>query len=182
MKWKSLSRVQLFSTPRSIQSMEFSQPEYWSGQPFPSSGDLPNPGVKPRSPPLQVDSFPAEPQGSPRILEWVAYPFFSESSQLGKQTRVFCIAGRFFTNWAMREAQLDFGCILKREELSTYWQVVLWGLRLWHKQLVAPLTEKRMIPKWMWGRGWGLSVCWWNIHMYIGVKCLNTLDRSPLKI
>ena len=103
-KWKSLSRVQLFSTPRSIQSMEFSQPEYWSGQPFPSSGDLPNPGVKPRSPPLQVDSFPAEPQGSPRILEWVAYPFFSESSQLGKQTRVFCIAGRFFTSWATREA------------------------------------------------------------------------------
>ena len=46
--------------------MEFSRPEYWSGQPFPSPGDLPNPGIKPRSPALQVDSLPAEPQGKPK--------------------------------------------------------------------------------------------------------------------
>ena len=38
--------------------MEFSRPEYWSGLPFPSSGDLPNPGIEPRSPALQVDSLP----------------------------------------------------------------------------------------------------------------------------
>ena len=37
-------------------------------------------------------------QGSPRILEWVAYPFSSGSSQPGNQTRVSCIAGGFFTN------------------------------------------------------------------------------------
>ena len=43
--------------------MEFSRPEYWSGQLFPSPGDLPNPGIKPRYPALQVDSLPAEPQG-----------------------------------------------------------------------------------------------------------------------
>ena len=43
--------------------MEFSRPEYWSGQPFPSSGNLPNPRIKPRSPALQADSLPAEPQG-----------------------------------------------------------------------------------------------------------------------
>ena len=43
--------------------MEFSRPEYWSGQPFPSPGDLPNRGMEPRSPSLQVDSLPAEPQG-----------------------------------------------------------------------------------------------------------------------
>ena len=40
------------------------QAEYWSGQPFPSPGDLPNPGIEPRSPVLQADSLPAEPQGS----------------------------------------------------------------------------------------------------------------------
>ena len=45
------------------QSMEFSRPEWWSGQPFPSAGDIPNPGIKPRSPALQVDSLPPEPQG-----------------------------------------------------------------------------------------------------------------------
>ena len=43
--------------------MEFSRPEYWSGEPFPTTGDLPNPGIEPRSITLQADSFPAEPQG-----------------------------------------------------------------------------------------------------------------------
>ena len=46
--------------------MEFSRPEYWSGYPFPSSGDLPHPGIKPRSPALQADSLPAEPQEKPK--------------------------------------------------------------------------------------------------------------------
>ena len=40
-------------------------PEYWSGQPFPSPGDLPSPGIKPRSPTLQANSLPAESQGKP---------------------------------------------------------------------------------------------------------------------
>ena len=44
--------------------MEFSRPEYWSG--FPSPGDLPNPGIEAKSPILQVDFFPAEPQGKPK--------------------------------------------------------------------------------------------------------------------
>ena len=43
--------------------MEFSRPQYWSGWPFPSPGDLPTPGIKPRSPALQADSLPAEPPG-----------------------------------------------------------------------------------------------------------------------
>ena len=51
--------------------MEFSiSMEYWSGWPFPSPGDLPNPGIKPRSATLQVDSLPAEPQGKPKNT-WV---------------------------------------------------------------------------------------------------------------
>ena len=45
--------------------MEFSRQEYWSGMPFPSAGDLPDPGMKPRSPALQADSLPSELQGSP---------------------------------------------------------------------------------------------------------------------
>ena len=101
-------------------------------------GDLPNPEIKPRSPALQADSLPAEPQGkpknsgvgslsilqwlfltqesnwgllhcrwilyqlghkgSPRILEWVAYPFSSASSLPRNQTGVSFIAGGFFTN------------------------------------------------------------------------------------
>ena len=46
--------------------MEFSRPEYWNEYPFPSSGDLPNPGIEPWSPTLQMDYLPAEPQGKPK--------------------------------------------------------------------------------------------------------------------
>ena len=56
--------LQHHATPWTIQSMEFSRPEYCSG--FPSPGDIPNPGIEPRSPTLQVDSLPAEPQGKPK--------------------------------------------------------------------------------------------------------------------
>ena len=44
-------------------SMEFSRQEPWSGLSFPSPGDLPHPGIEPRSPALQVDSSPSEPPG-----------------------------------------------------------------------------------------------------------------------
>ena len=56
-KVKSLSRVRLFATPRTAAhqappSMGFSRQEYWSGLPFPSPGDLPDPGIEPGSPTL----------------------------------------------------------------------------------------------------------------------------------
>ena len=65
-KGKSLSHVQLFATPWTVsyqapRSMGFSRQEYWSGLPFPSPGDLPNPGIVPRSPALQTDALPSEP-------------------------------------------------------------------------------------------------------------------------
>ena len=46
-------------------SMGFSRHEHWSGLPFPSPGDLPDPGIEPRSLALQVDSLPSEPPGKP---------------------------------------------------------------------------------------------------------------------
>ena len=44
--------------------MGFSRQEYWSGLPFPSPGDLPDPGLEPGSPALQADSLPSEPPGA----------------------------------------------------------------------------------------------------------------------
>ena len=63
-----LSCVQLFATPWTIAhqaplSMEFSRQEYWNGLPFPPPGDLPDPGVEPRSLALQTDSLLSEPPG-----------------------------------------------------------------------------------------------------------------------
>ena len=65
-KWKPLSHVQLFVIPWTILFMEFSRPEYWIGLPFPSPGDLHNPGIELRSPTLQVDSLPAALPGKPK--------------------------------------------------------------------------------------------------------------------
>ena len=47
--------------------MGFSRPEYWSGLPFPSPEDLPDPGIEPRFPELQGDSLPSEPPGKPNL-------------------------------------------------------------------------------------------------------------------
>ena len=65
---KSPSRVRLFATPWTIAcqappSMGFSRQECWSGLPFPSPGDVPDPGIEPRSPTLQADALPSEPPG-----------------------------------------------------------------------------------------------------------------------
>ena len=56
--------------------MEFSRPEYWSGYPFPSPGDLPNPGIEPNCPSLQADSILAEPQKKPKNTGAGSLSFF----------------------------------------------------------------------------------------------------------
>ena len=113
--------------------MEFSRPEYLSGKPFLSPEDLLNPGIEPRSPTLKATSLPAEPQGSPRILEWVTYPFSSRSSWPRNWTRVSCIEGRFFTSWTIREA-------LKKAE---HWRVDALELWCWRRLLRVPWTTRR---------------------------------------
>ena len=67
-KVKSLSRVLLFATLWTVAyqaspSMGFSRQEYWSGLPFPSPGDLPDPGMEPGSPELEADTLTSEPPG-----------------------------------------------------------------------------------------------------------------------
>ena len=69
-KGKSLSRVRLFAIAWTVvyqapPSMGFSRQEYWSGLQFPSPGDLPDSGIKPRYPALQADALPSEPPGKP---------------------------------------------------------------------------------------------------------------------
>ena len=69
MKSESVSRVQLFATPWTVAlqaslSVGFSRQAYWSRLSFPSPGNLPDPGIEPRSPALQTDSLSSEPAGS----------------------------------------------------------------------------------------------------------------------
>ena len=67
---KALICAQVLATPWTVayqapQSMEFSRQEYWSRLPFPSPGDLSNPGIEPGSPALQADALPSEAPGKP---------------------------------------------------------------------------------------------------------------------
>ena len=82
---KSLSRVQLFATPWTVAYqappfMEFSRQEYWSGLPFPSPGDLPEPGIEPGSPALQADALPSEPPGKSK---WTCLPSWTHLILIG---------------------------------------------------------------------------------------------------
>ena len=63
------------------QSTEFSRQKYWSGLPFPSPRDLPNPGIEPGSPALRADALPSEPPGKPKrekiyVYLWLIYVEF----------------------------------------------------------------------------------------------------------
>ena len=77
-KVKLLSHVWLFLTPMTVAyqaplSMGFSRQKYWSGLPFSSPGDLPNPGIKSRSPTLQADALTSEPPGKGNAKECSNY-------------------------------------------------------------------------------------------------------------
>ena len=68
-------------------------------------GIFPSQGLNPRLLHCRWIFYQLSHKGNLRIMEWVAYPFSSGSSQPRNWTGVSCIAGRFFTNWAIREAQ-----------------------------------------------------------------------------
>ena len=75
--------------------MGFSRKEYWSGLPFPSPGDLPDPGIKPRSPTLEADALTSEPPGKPKLYEM---------HSLNNDLKVFLIHG------------LQYGCCVSRRD------------------------------------------------------------------
>ena len=104
-KWKGNHSVMSNSLGPHVHSMEFSRPEYWSGYPFPSPGCFSNPGIEPRSIALLVDSLPAEPQGKPKntgVGSLSLFQWFFLTQELNRVN--YCIAGRIFISWAIREA------------------------------------------------------------------------------
>ena len=96
-KWKSLSRARPFATPWIVHGILGSLSLH--------QGTFTTQGLNPGLPHCEQILYQLSHQGSPRILEWVAYPFSSLSSWPRNQTRVSFIAANFFTNWAIREAQ-----------------------------------------------------------------------------
>ena len=103
----------------------------WAAFPL-SRGIFPTQGSNPGPPHCWRILYQLSHKGSPRILEWVAYPSSSGSSQPRNRTRVSCIAGRFFTNWALRDKKslcmassfplLSMQCFLEWEIGAIVWK------------------------------------------------------------
>ena len=113
-KWKSLSHTQLLATPwnslgqnTGVGSLSIFQ------------GIFPTQGLNPDLPHCRQNLCQLSHQGSPRILEWVAYPFSSGSSWPRNWTGVSCFAGRFFTSWATR-----VWCPVWIPDLQELWEIL----------------------------------------------------------
>ena len=111
-KWESLTRVQLFATPWTIQSVEFSGHNTGVGSLSLLQGIFPTQGSNPGLPHCRWILYQLSHQGTPRTLEWVAYPFSGRSSWPRNWTGVSSIAGRFFTNWAIWLKRMKWSCCL----------------------------------------------------------------------
>ena len=103
--WLTLGYVRLFATPWTIQSMEFLGQNTRVGNLSLLQGIFPTQELNPGLPHGRQILYQLSHKGSQRILACVACPFSRGSSQPRNPTGVSCIAGGFFTNWAIREAQ-----------------------------------------------------------------------------
>ena len=114
-----------------------------------SPGDLPNQGLNPGLLHCKWILYQLSLKGSPRTLEWVAYPFSRGSSRPRHPTGIFCTAGKFFTNWAISEAlslwvQVERGhptlmvCLLMLSITLTF--------MLWHFKARMTLGEAETHP------------------------------------
>ena len=119
---KLLSRVWLFVTPWTVAyqappSMGFSRQEYWSGVPFPSPGDLPNPGMEPESPEFQADALTSElHQGSP----------YNEIFVIKKKNECESVLVR----WMNLEPVIEWS--QKGKKQISYINAYIWNLEKWY--------------------------------------------------
>ena len=140
-------------------SMGFSRRGYWSGLPFPSPGDLPDPGIEPRSLALQADSLLTELRGKPWWCVYIINVFFFSTSQWGVYIYVLSYIWFFVTPWTIvHQAPLSMG--LSKQE---YWMgyhfllkgiFLIQGLNLHLLHLLRwqadsfPLAASGKPPKW----------------------------------
>ena len=137
--------------------MELSRPEYWSGYPFPSTGDLRNPGIKLRSPNCRHIRYQLSHKGSPRIWGWVANSFSSGSSRPRNQTGVSYFASGLFTNWTIRDTGHVFYILYVKFPqnwlflcINRQWILLpcfyRWGC--WNSKKVSNISKKKRFFRW----------------------------------
>ena len=136
-KVKSLSLFRLFATPRTVAheaplSMGFSRQEYWSGFPFPSSGDLPDPGVEPRSPVLQADTLPTEPPGKPICMLKGSSFLILQRGELAQREKISTETVQLRPSW---NPSILTGKIKALSEVEGIWRLI-------HLPHFLQMTEK----------------------------------------
>ena len=171
-------------------------------------GIFPTQGLNPGLPHCRRILYQLSHKGSPRILEWVAYPFSSGSSWPRNQTGVSCIAGRFFSSWATRKWYLCHGIYVRKWYLKpsqTFYNFMLKGnvLPFWSTDRVLdschwigygqlPLTEcppgagPQAQPLWMFSHelSWCPPFCrWgnWGLERFSGLPGLTAQEEAELR-
>ena len=169
-KVKSLSHVQLFGTPWTVahqasMSMGFSRQEYWSGLPFHSPGDLPDPRIEPGSPALQADALLSEPPGKYAEVEFKSSSF--SLPLLGKKSSMrvlrLTLTGQIWV--------LSHPCSPPQASV-TFW-LTRPGTRVlpWNRTL-------RLTPLTTWLQSWGGEELWSEKG---GWRLVGTRSRWPLQ-
>ena len=125
-KVKLLSHVWLFATQWTIAHqappfMGFCRHEYWNGLPFPSPGDLPNPGIEPRSSALQADSLLAEPQGKSKNTGVSSLSLLLQIFLIQESNQGLLDCRQIIYNWTIREAGSMHTCMLSHLVLNHVW-------------------------------------------------------------
>ena len=98
--------------------MEFFRLEYWGGMPFLSPGDLPNPGIEPRSPSLQANSLPVEPQGKPKNTGMGSLSFLQRIFLTPKMNRGLLHCRQILYRLSSEGSPVGFG--------GASWELVSW--------------------------------------------------------
>ena len=155
---KSLSRVRLFATPRTIApqappSMGFSRQEYWSGLSFPSPGDLPDPGIEPRSPALQADALPSELKGL-EAVKWT-WPIKAILMVLhwndinGREHKWQLFKIHFYVKYSLHTIQHFKWALCNGDQVS----IISWGFII-HYYFSRGCTQWLLSQKHSLGKGW----------------------------
>ena len=152
---KSLSHVWLFQIPwtavyQASLSKGFSRLEYWSGLSFPSPGDLPDLGIKPRSPALQADPLPSKPPGKPSyISDWVIFLIqilFSEINVQRQWEETMEVDGIYTSSYGQQDRTVGLGL---ESQVSSRQRSLIGKTLLLHLsyQLGWPFSSKMILSK-----------------------------------
>ena len=147
-EWKSLSPTLCDPVDYTVHGTLQARILEWVAFPF-SKGSSQLRNQNPGLPHCRRILYQLSHKGSPRILEWVDYPFSRGSSRSRNRTQVSCIAGRFFTNWAIREAPA-------------------WGI---HRPKERSLTSM--------GKGLHVSALLWPPRQSLEIPPLNSSPSQP---